>query len=260
MDEKMTFTDITLENASYEGLFCVKNPNYPGFKLKLDWLKARQEEGLKMKLLKKDNDMVGFIEFVPGEYAWRPVHAANYLFIHCLWVFPKKNLGQGFGSLLIEEVKKEARKEGKVGVAVVTSRGSWMSDPEIYVKNGFYEISRKDRFFLMACKFKTTPDPEFINWDLNCEKLQGLNLVYANQCPLFIKSVDEMKQTAREFGLELKVCILQKPEEIRQAASGYGVYSLVYNGKLLADHYISNTRFKNILNKELINDDPCRED
>ena len=26
---------------------------------------------------------------------------------------------------------------------------------------------------------------------------------------------------------------------------------MVYNGKLVADHYISNTRFRNILNKEV---------
>ena len=57
-------------------------------------------------------------------------------------------------------------------------------------------------------------------------KYKGLNLVYANQCPLFIKSVDEMKTTAKEFGLELKVSILDSAKKAQQAPSGYGVYSL----------------------------------
>ena len=29
------------------------------------------------------------------------------------------------------------------------------------------------------------------NWEENLKKYNGLNLIYANQCPLFIKSVDE---------------------------------------------------------------------
>lgn len=93
--------------------------------------------------------------------------------------------------------------------------------------------------------------PAFLNWEENLKNYQGLNLVYANQCPLFIKSVEEMRETAKLHRLELKVTVMESSEDIRKAASGYGVYSLVYNGKLLADHYISNTRFKNILNKEL---------
>lgn len=31
----------------------------------------------------------GFIEYLPGEHAWRAVHADGYLFIHCLWVVGK---------------------------------------------------------------------------------------------------------------------------------------------------------------------------
>ena len=72
-----------------------------------------------------------------------------------------------------------------MGVVVVISKGSWMADKNLFLKNGF--------------------------------------------------EITEIK-TAKEA---------------QQAPSGYGVYSLVYNGKLLSDHYISNTRFKNILKKEI---------
>jgi hypothetical protein len=30
-----------------------------------------------------------FIEYIPGEQAWRAVHADGYLLIHCLWVVGK---------------------------------------------------------------------------------------------------------------------------------------------------------------------------
>jgi hypothetical protein len=60
-----------------------------------------------------------------------------------------------------------------------------------------------------------------------------------------------MKETAKKFGIPLNVTVMDTPGQAQRAPSGYGVYSLLYNGKLLADHYISNTRFQNILNKEL---------
>lgn len=243
--------EVTPENAANESLFCIKDPNYPGFKLKVEWLKERIKEGLKLKLLKIADETVGFIEYVPGKFAWRPVSAENYLFIHCMWVFPHKNLGKGYGSILLSECEKDAKAQGLDGVATVSSEGSWLSNPAIFEKNGFLTVVKKDRFVLMAKTDFKVKMPAFLNWEENLKNYQGLNLVYANQCPLFIKSVEEMRETAKLHGLELKVTVMKSSEDIRKAASGYGVYSLVYNGKLLADHYISNTRFKNILNKEL---------
>jgi predicted metalloendopeptidase len=64
------------------------------------------------------------------------------------------------------------------------------------------------------------------------------------------KSLDELKTTARKKGFDLKITVLETPEMAQRAPSGYGVYNLLYNGKVLADHYISNTRFANILEKE----------
>lgn len=249
--ESLKFIEVTEANASQESLFCIKNPTYPGFQLKLDWLTKRRKEGLKLIILKSGNENTGFIEYVPGRFAWRPIEALEYMFIHCMWVFPKKNYNRGYASRLINHCIEDAKKLGMKGVAVQVSSGSWMAGNEVYLKNGFLSVETKGRFELMVNKFSDSPNPTFIDWEKNQGKYTGLNLIYANQCPLFIKSVDEMKRTATEFGYELKVTVLETSEQARQAPSGYGVYNLVYNGKLLADHYISNTRFKNILTKEL---------
>jgi hypothetical protein len=40
------------------------------------------------------------------------------------------------------------------------------------------------------------------------------------------------------------------PEEAQAAPSPYAVFNLIYDGRLLADHYISETRLMNILRKE----------
>ena len=100
-------------------------------------------------------------------------------------------------------------------------------------------------------KFNGKSEPEFIDWESKAKNFKGLHLVFANQCPLFIKSIDEMTETAKEFDLSLKITEIKTAREAQNAPSGFGVYSMVYNGKLVADHYISNTRFSNILTKEL---------
>ncbi len=249
--DHLKIIEVNKNNAFEEGLFCVKNPKYDGFQLKLDWLKERWEEGLKLKILKNGTNKIGFIEYTPGEFAWRPVLANNYLFIHCLMVYGKQNYHSGYGSLLIKECINDAKKMDQAGVVVMASKGTWMADKSVFLKNGFELIDSKDRFDLLVYKLKNAAKPTFINWENNLGKYKGLHLIYANQCPLFIKSVDEMKQTAKTYRLDLNVTVLKTAQEAQQAPTGYGTYSLVYNGNILSDHYISNTRFKNILNKEI---------
>ncbi len=247
-----SIVEINAENVHSEGLFCVKNPKYPGFGLKVEWMLKRMEEGLKLKLLKVDNETAGFIEYVPGEYTWRPVSAKSYMFIHCIWIYPKKNLNHGYGSQLVKHCIEDARKTGKAGVAVMATNGTWMPDATLFLRNGFVCVDSKERFDLMVLKFNNHPDPVFYDWNTNSPGYQGLNLIYANQCPLFIRSVEDLKKTAAGFNIQLNIKELKSAAEAQQAPSGFGVYSLIYNGKILADHYISSTRFKSILNKEVI--------
>ena len=79
------------------------------------------------------------IEYIPGEYAHRPVDAKGYLFIHCLFVgFKKVYKGKGFASLLIDTVIEEAKNNEKHGVSVVTRK--WLlygKKRYIYQKKGF---------------------------------------------------------------------------------------------------------------------------
>jgi len=65
-------------------------------------------------------------------------------------------------------------------------------------------------------------------------------------------SVHDLSEMAAEHGLELKVTVLENAREAQNAPSYYGVFSLVWNGRLLADHYVSKGRFKNLLQKEIL--------
>ncbi|MGB5430573.1 GNAT family N-acetyltransferase [Eudoraea sp.] len=246
--------DVTPENVQEETLFCIKDIKKPGFQSKRIWFEKQYKLGLQMKILKDDTDkMIGFIEYIPVINAWRPVAGNNLMFIHCMYVYPNKNKNKGYGSLLIKEAENEAIKQELAGICVMTSKGAWISDKRIFENNGFKQVDQKGRFELLCKKWEpVTKDPELIDWTANQKKYKGWHLVYADQCPWHEKSVIALLNTALDFGIDLNVTKLSNANEAKQAPSGYGVFSLLHNGKLIEDHYLSATRFRNILKKELV--------
>ena len=61
-----------------------------------------------------------------------------------------------------------------------------------------------------------------------------------------------MAAMAAENGLELNITKLTFAREAQDAPSYYGVFNLLWNGRLLSDHYVSKGRFKNILKNEIL--------
>ena len=99
-----------------------------GFQRKLNWLKARFAEGMRIKMLELPER--GFIEYIPGEYAWRAINARGYMVIHCLWVVGKSR-GKGYAGVLLNQCIEDARQSGMKGVAMVTSERIWLVGKKI---------------------------------------------------------------------------------------------------------------------------------
>ena len=252
--EPTKIIDVTPENVQEETFFCIKDIKKPGFQSKRKWFEKQYKLGLRMKILKDNADkMIGFIEYIPVSDAWRPVLGHDFMFIHCMYVYPNKNKNKGYGSLLIKEVENEAKKKKMVGICAMASKGAWISDKRIFENNGFIQVDQRGRFELMSKKWEPiTKDPELIDWTANQKKYKGWHLVYADQCPWHEKSVFALLNTALDYGIDLKVNKLRSASEAKQAPSGYGVFSLLHDGELIEDHYLSATRFRNILKKELL--------
>jgi len=241
------------ENLSDCGIGCLTNRKNQGFGPKVRWLEKRFEEGLRILLCRdEEGKPLGFLEYVPGELAWRPVDAKGWLFIHCLWVYSKGEKVGGLGGRLIQACIEEARKAGALGVAAMVSDGPWMVDKRIFLNNGFVDIERADRFDLVIFRLKAGPEPRFRDISGNRKTYQGLHIVYSEQCPMLPKSVHDLREMAAENGLKLHVTKLESPQEAQNAPSYCGVFNLLWNGRLLADHYVSKGRFKNILKKEIL--------
>ncbi|MCK0178408.1 N-acetyltransferase [Flavobacteriaceae bacterium S0862] len=249
----MKIIEVTPNNVEQETLFCIKNIKKPGFESKRKWFEKRYKEGLQLKILKDtSNKMLGFIEFISANQAWRPVNVEKFMFIHCLVVYSKKDRDKGYGSMLINEAEKEAKKQQMSGLCVMTSDGSCMANKTIFEKYGFKEVDKRGRFELLSRTWDKNADtPKLFDWTKQQKKYKGWHLVYADQCPWHDKSAFDLLNTAMDYGIDLKITKINTAKEAKNAPSGYGVFNLLHDGKLLEDHYISATRFKNILNRKV---------
>ncbi|MBA7682625.1 hypothetical protein ES703_90977 [subsurface metagenome] len=126
-----------------------------------------------------------------------------------------------------------------------------MAGKELFLKNSFEIVEPADRFELLVKKLKKGPLPKFTDWEQQLNNYQGLNIVYSNQCPWVARSIKELEETTKKNGLKLIITELETAKQAQNAPSIYSVFNLVYDGNLLTDHYVSNTRFLNILKKEL---------
>lgn len=248
-----TIIDIIPNQSKEYEFYCVKNKKKEGYKTKKKWFEHENNSSARIKMaMNNENKPLGFIEYTDSEKAWRPVEASNYLFITCIMVHGKKDRNQNIASNLIKSVLKEAESKNKSGVCVMTSKGTWMADKSVFEKNDFLEAEKKGRFELMYKNIEGNSDiPKLRDWEEQLSKYQGWNLIYADQCPWHEKSVKDLLEEAKNQKIDLKITKFTSPEEAQNSPSGFGTFAIVYNGKLLEDHYISKTRFKNILKKEL---------
>jgi len=242
--------EVTEENINKYPPRCFLKTDNPGFLAKVEWLKRRFSEGLRIKQTYVDEKLIGFIEYVYGENAWRAVDSKDYLFIHCIWIYPNANKNKGYASLLVNEVIKDAEKEGKLGVSVVASEGAFMADKRLFLKNGFEIVEESKPFSLLVKKLKDGDLPKFRDWKKQLEKFNGFHILYSNQCPWVSRFLLEIRGVIKKKDLKLRITELKTPKDAQNAPSIYASFNLINNGKLLADHYISVRRFESILKKE----------
>jgi hypothetical protein len=243
------------ENLAESGIGCLTNPKNQGYQPKVDWLRKRFREGLRFLLYRDETGKpLAFLEYVPGECAWRPVDAKGWLFVHCLWVYSKGQKVGGLGSRLIQACIEEARGARSSGVAAMVSDGPWMAGKQVFVKNGFVETAEAGRFNLVTFRLRPGREPRFRDVRVNPAKYRDLHIVYSTQCPMLVKSVTDVSEMAAQHGLKAKVTLLKSARQAQNAPSGYGVFGLLWNGRLLSDHYVSKGRFRNILRKEILQD------
>ncbi len=247
----MKIITITEKNLTTYDHCLIKNQKMPGYINKCNWIKSQLKKGLIIKRAVTDNDQtIGFIEYIPIENAWRAVKGKNYLFIHCIFTYPKKYQGQQIGSKLIRECIKDAKKLKKDGIAIISSKGSFMADKRIFEKMKFQTVTEYNKHQLLALKLNPKSDlPKLADIDSSLKKYKGLHLFYSDQCPSLAKPVSEITEACKKEKIKLSTNYITSSSDAQKAPFISGTFGVVYDGKVYAERCISKTRFFNIVNQ-----------
>jgi GNAT superfamily N-acetyltransferase len=254
--DEIEIVAVNAENILDFGVCGYKNVKREGYLEKVNWLKDRFAEGLKLKILNSSSDGTqGMIEYVPGQYCWRPVEAHGYMFIHCIFSgFKRAYKGKGYGSRLLREAIKDAQTDHMHGVAVVARKGPFMAGKELFIKHGFQVVDKfPPDFELLVKKFDKNADSPRFKKDIQKRVTsygEGLTILRADQCPYTVKNVREIIESAEKiYGLRPRVVNISSFKEAQNSPCAFGTFCIIYNGDIITHHPISNTRFKNIMNK-----------
>jgi hypothetical protein len=255
--EDIEIINITPDNISQYGVCGYKDlKKHEELRRKIAWFSEYYPKGLRIKILVSQKDgYQGMIEYLPGKYAHRPVDADGYMVIQCIFTgFKKEYKGKGYGSLLISECLKDSQKENLAGVAVVTRKGPFMANSDIFLKMGFNVVaSSPPDFELLVYQFSATSPPIGFKPDITTRAADypdGLTILRSAQCPYSEKNVRQIMETAKtSFGLTPNLIDLNEYDAVQQSPSAFGTFCILYNGTVISHHPISNTRFTNIMNK-----------
>lgn len=256
--EVIQIINLTPENIAEYGVCGYKDvEKHIELRRKIEWFKEYYPKGLRIKVVfSKKGGYQGMLEYIPGKYAHRPVEADNYMFIHCIFAGFKNDFkGKGYASLLIDECIEEAKALKMLGVAVVTRKGPFMVGNDIFLKKEFQIVdSTKPDFDLLALKFdEDSKSPQFkstIADNLKNYK-EGLTIMRSPQCPYTEKNVNAIVESAKKMNLKANLIELTDSNAVQDTPCAFGSFCLIYNGKVISHHPISNTRFENIMNKEI---------
>jgi N-acetylglutamate synthase-like GNAT family acetyltransferase len=231
--------DVNESNVNEYDVLCLKSKkNGEGYRSKIEWIREWFKEGLRLKLLlvkeRRGFTSRGFIEYVPGQYAWRGISARGYMVIHCIWVIGR-NRGKGYGTKLLELCLNDAK--GMNGVAVVTTESTWLPRKDLFIKNGFEKVDAMPPYLeLYAKRFSNNaPLPKFN--PIPKERLKkygsGITVFKADQCPYTSAAVRVALAVAEEAGLPARVVHVESCREAQNGVHPYGTYCVLLNGKVL---------------------------
>lgn len=229
--------DVCCANSDKKGDSCIAD--------RKAWMRCRFDEGLIFQKLNVRGKV--FIEYQPAEIAWCPIIAPDYFYIKCFWVSGQYK-GKGYANALLEECRMDAMKQGKAGLAALSSskKMPFLSDSKYFIHKGFKVCDKAapyfELFYLPFDEEAAAPAfKECCRHGLTDEK--GLVLYYSDQCPYAGKYSALAAQAAQKAGQELRLIKYTDTAMAREAPSPFTTYSLFYNGRFLTHEILSEAKF-----------------
>ena len=248
----MEYIRLTKENLEKEHICCaISNNNDIQVSSKKAWLLERLDEGL--VFLRSTQRGKCFIEYIPAEYAWIPVHADNYLYIDCLWVSGSLK-GHGYSTELLNTCIEDGKKNDKNGLCILSSakKRGFLADPKFLKYKGFEVSDEADngiQLWYLPLK-EDTEKPSF----KDCAKHphvdeDGYVLYYTNQCPFPAKYVPVVEALAKQHDVKFRSVHITDRETAQNAPSPVTNYALFYNGAYVTNEILSDRKFLKMTGK-----------
>ena len=118
----MDYIRVTKDNLEKEHICCaISNNKDVQVSSKKAWLSERFDDGL--VFLKSVERGKCFIEYIPAENAWNPIHADGYMYIDCLWVSGSFK-GHGYSNDLLDECIRDSKEKGRIGLCILSTEES----------------------------------------------------------------------------------------------------------------------------------------
>jgi len=253
----MEIIQVTESNIDTEHICCVitdkKGENC--VKSKKEWLKERFRDGLVLKKANVRGKV--FIEYIPGEKAWYPINADEYMVINCFWVSGQYK-GKGISNLLLKECIKDSKSQGKKGIAAISSnkKKPFLMDGDYLKYKGFKVADTADPYYeLLYLSFDEDAEKPVFK---KCAKEgliseEGLVVYYSNQCPYTEKYIQIIKESANKRGLNLITHKYENSYSAKNAPSPFTTYSLFFDGKFITNEILSENKFIKFLDEQGLN-------
>lgn len=242
------FKNVTINNIDTEHLCCAiaDKKHQCGVQTKKAWLKDRISEGHVFRKLDEKGKV--FIEYAPLETAWVPVVGDNYIYIYCLWVSGSLK-GKGYGKVLLEYCIDDARKQGKSGICVLSSKKKkpFLSEKKFMMRYGFQVVDSIDEYELLALSFDGL-EPSFAE-NVKEQEIQSdeLTIYYGMQCPYIPNCIEQVKAYCENNDIPLDLIPIDSVEKAKSVPCVFNNWAVFYKGKFKTVHLLNEGYLKKVL-------------
>ena len=244
------YITLTLDNLDQEHICCAisDKKHQCGVEAKKQWLRQRLPEGHVFRKLDARGKV--FIEYAPLETAWVPVEGENYCYIYCLWVSGSFQ-GKGHANALLRSCLEDARRQGKSGVCVLSSKKKkpYLSDRKFFEKYGFQAVDCAGEYELLALSFDGTA-PRFGGGVKAGTAADGaLTIYYGVQCPFIPNCVGQVEDFCRANGIAYRLIPVDSLQRAKELPGVFNNWAVFYRGRLETVNLLDEAGLKRLLSK-----------
>ena len=245
------FKNLTVENIDNEHICCAiadKKHQY-GVDIKRAWLKERFAEGHVFRKLDEKGKVL--IEYAPLEAAWVPVNGDNYIYIYCLWVSGSFQ-GKGYAKALLTYCIDDAKKQGKSGVCILTSKKKkpFLSEKKFMNKFGFEVVDTVGEYELLALSFDGS-NPVFTE-SVKVQAIHdsSLTIYYGMQCPYIPNCIKQIENYCKNYDIPVNLIAVDSLEKAKALPCIFNNWAVFYNGKFETVHLLNEGYLKKMLERK----------